>query len=264
MQLTLDSPAVKHQFYRTSPEKKQEIERQVKILMKNGIVQCSTSDWLSPVILVKKADNTWSLVIDYRGLNKLIKPVYFPLPRHEDVIDALGQKQASIFTTLDLAQAFLQTQLGPATKHQTGFITHHGVFQFSTTPYGLSNSPASFGIVMSWVLHEFINVFALVYADDILMYSNDFDTHIDHLQQIFDKLRAANLTLKPSECIFGADKVNFLGHVFSKDGVAPNPDKTKAVDTFPRPTNPTQIKAYLDSANTTENSSKTLPKYAHH
>ena len=101
-------------------------------------------------------------------------------------------------------------------------------------------------------------------TDDTLIYSNDFDTHIDHLQQIFDKLRAANLTLKPSECIFGADKVNFLGHVFSKDGVAPNPDKTKAVDTFPRPTNPTQIKAYLDSANTTENSSKTLPKYAHH
>jgi hypothetical protein len=89
---TGDSPAVKHQFYRTSPDKKQEIERQVKILMKNGIVERSTSDWLSPVILVKKADNSWRLVIDYRGLNKLVKPVYFPLTRHEDVIDALGQK----------------------------------------------------------------------------------------------------------------------------------------------------------------------------
>ena len=135
---TGDNPAVKSRFYRASPDQKREIERQVKIYMENGIVERSTSDWLSPVILVKKSDNTWRLVIDYRGLNKLVKPVYFPLPRHEDVIDALGQKDASIFSTLDLAQAFLQTELDPATKHKTGFITHHGVFQFARTPVELA------------------------------------------------------------------------------------------------------------------------------
>ena len=242
---TGDSQPVKSRFYRVSPAQKLEIERQVKIFMEQGIVERSTSDWLSPVILVKKGDGTMRLVIDYRGLNKLVKPVYFPLPRHEDVIDTLGSKNASIFSTLDLAQAFLQTELDPKTKHKSAFITHHGIFQFTRAPYGLSNSPASFGIVMSKVLSEFNYVFALVYADDILVYSSDFDTHLKHLQQVFKKLREANLTLKPQKCSFAAKKVKFLGHIFSSEGVATDPDKTKAVDSFPTPQSVSDIKSFL-------------------
>jgi len=242
---TGDHQAVKSRFYRASPDQKCEIERQIKLYMDSGIVERSTSDWMSPVILVKKSDNSFRLVIDYRGLNKLVKPVYFPLPRHEDIIDSLGQKNASIFSTLDLAQAFLQTKLDPATKHKTAFITHHGVFQFTRTPYGLSNSPASFGIVMSRVLRDFTYIFALVYADDVLVYSSNFEAHISHLQSIFNNMREAHLTLKPTKCVFGADKVKFLGHIFSKEGVTTNPEKTNAIDTFPRPTTPTHIKSFL-------------------
>ena len=242
---TGDAAPVKSRFYRASPEQKLEIERQVKLYMDNGIVERSTSDWLSPVILVTKSDGSFRLVIDYRSLNRLVKPVFFPLPRHEDVIDALGQKNAAIFSTLDLAQAFLQTQLDPKTKHKTAFITHHGVFQFTRTPYGLSNSPASFGIVMSRVLQDFAYVFALVYADDILIYSSDLDEHLRHLQQVFDKLRQANLTLKPTKCVFGAEKVKFLGHIFSSAGVSVDPEKTKAIDTFPEPSTPTQVRSFL-------------------
>jgi hypothetical protein len=242
---TGDAKPCKSRFYRASPDQKREIERQVNEMLETGIISRSTSDWLSPVILVRKSNGTYRLVVDYRGLNKLVKPIYFPLPRHEDVVDTLGEKEAKIFSTLDLAQAFLQTELDPATKHRSAFIVHNGVYEYNRTPYGLSNSPASFGIVMSKVLRDFLYIFALVYADDILVYSSDLSTHKKHLQTIFDQLRKSGLTLKPTKCTLGAPKVKFLGHVFSEHGVAVDPEKTKAIDTFPVPTNATQIKSFL-------------------
>lgn len=242
---TGDAPSVKSRFYRVSPDQKREIERQIKEMLDCGIVSRSTSDWLSPVLLVKKSSNQWRLVVDYRGLNRLVKPIYFPLPRHQDVTDALGESDAAIFSTLDLAQAFFQTELDPATKHRSAFICHEGVYEFNRTPFGLSNSPATFGIVMSQVLRDFLYVYALVYADDILVYSKDLPTHLKHLQTIFDQLRTANLTLKPTKCTLGCSKVRFIGHIFSKAGVAVDKEKTKAIETFPTPTNVSQIKSFL-------------------
>jgi predicted aspartyl protease len=242
---TGDATPVKSRFYRASPEQKREIERQVKELLDHGIISRSTSDWLSPVILVRKPNNTWRMCVDYRGLNKLVKPIYFPLPRHSDVVDTLGESKASIFSTLDLAQAFFQTELDPATKHRSAFIVSNGVYEWNRVPFGLSNSPASFGIVMSQVLRDFLYVFALVYADDILLYSPDYSSHKKHLSTVFDQLRKCGLTLKPTKCTLGAANVKFLGHVFSKAGVAVDPDKTKAIRTFPTPENATQVKAFL-------------------
>ena len=120
---TGDHEPVKSRFYRTSPANKAEIERQVSELLEAGIIERLTSDWLSPVILVRKGtcNSSWRMCIDYRGLNRVVKPIYFPLPRHEDVVDALGQSRPTIFSTLDLAQAFLQVALDPSTKTQNSF-----------------------------------------------------------------------------------------------------------------------------------------------
>ena len=245
---TGDHAPVKARFYRTSPAQKVEIEKQIEKLLEAGIVERSTSDWLSPVILVRKANLKYRLVVDYRALNRLVKPVYFPLPRQEDVIDALGQAKPTIFSTLDLAQAFLQVKLDPATKHKTGFITHHGVFQFTRTPYGLSNSPASFSLVMSQVLRDFLYVYAIVYADDVLLYSNSFDTHKQHISNVFDKLRMARLRLRPEKCKFGQSSCTYLGHVVSKEGISVNPEKTKAITSFPVPTSQSQLRTFLGLA----------------
>ena len=242
---TGDAAPVKYRYYRASPAQKREIERQIQEMLEKGIICRSTSDWLSPVILVRKSDDTWRLCIDYRGLNKVLKPIFFPLPRHNDVVDALGESKAAIFSTIDLAQAFLQTELDPATKHKSAFICHKGVYEYNRVPYGLSNSPASFGIVMSQVLRDMLYIFALVYADDVLVYSSDVGSHMVHLQKIFDQVQEAGLKLKPTKCVFAAKQVKFLGHIFSKDGVSVDKNKTKAIDTFPVPTNTTQIKSFL-------------------
>jgi hypothetical protein len=242
---TGNHPPAKSRFYRTSPEQKKEIERHVQKLLDCGVIERSVSDWLSPVILVRKADSSYRMVVDLRALNRLVRPVYFPLPRNEDVTDALGESKATIFSTLDLAQAFLQTELDPRTKHKTAFITHHGVFEYNRLPYGLSNSPATFNAVMTQVLRDFLYVHVIIYCDDILLFSNNITSHKEQLQKVFDKLREANLKLRPEKCHIAAESVIFLGHVVTKDGLQLNPDKTQAVRTFPVPTNPTQVRSFL-------------------
>ena len=244
---TGDHEPVKSRFYRTSPANKAEIERQVSELLEAGVIERSTSDWLSPVILVRKgtSNSSWRMCIDYRGLNKVVKPIYFPLPRHEDVVDALGQSRPTIFSTLDLAQAFLQVALDPSTKHKTAFITHHGVFQYNKLPFGLCNSPSIFSSIMTNVLRDFLYVYAIVYADDILLYSADVNVHLKHLEQVFKTLRKAGLRLRPDKCLFAHSQVTYLGHQISKEGISVNPEKTKAIMTFPIPTTPTQVRAFL-------------------
>ncbi len=236
---------MKARFYRMTPAQKQEIEKQVKDLLKAGVIERSTSDWLSPVVLAKKANGTFRLTVDLRALNRIVKPIYFPLPRHEDVTDALGESQASVFSTIDLAQAFLQVPLDESTKHKTRFITHQGVFQFRRLPYGLSQSPAVFSSIMAHVLRDFNYMFALVYADDILIFSRSPREHLEHLSQVFAKLREANLRLRPEKCHFAKAKILFLGHIVSKEGITVNPEKTAAITTFPVPKTVTEVRAYL-------------------
>lgn len=118
--------------YRQGPIQKAETERQTKDMLKQGIIIPSTTVCNSPVVLVKKKNNTWRFAIDYRKLNLINKPISHPLL--EDVFDCIGDSAATIFSTLDLNSAYFQMELDPETKHKSAFITHKGV-SFSVQPY---------------------------------------------------------------------------------------------------------------------------------
>ncbi len=208
---------------------KRVIEEEVQKLMDAEIVDRSTTDWLSPCILVKKPGGGQRLVIDYRLVNWLVKPIFSPLPRNKDLADSLAQSQVTVLSTLDLAQAFLQTELDLETKHKTAFITHHGIFQYCRSPYDLSNSPAIYSIVMLPVLSQFQNV----YVDSIVVYSASVGQQMGHLDQILTKLREAHLRLRPAKCKLLYTQVLFLGHIICKGGIGINPEKTKGVHHSP-------------------------------
>lgn len=205
--------------YRQDPIKRAETEKQTNEFLQAKIIERSTSVWNSPVVLVKKKDNSWRFAVDYRKLNKITKPISQPLPRLEDVFDSLGESNATIFSTLDLNSAYFQIELDPETREKSAFVTHEGVFQFLRMPFGLRNAPMSFQLLMSHVLKDQNWKYVLVYIDDILVFSKDFDTHLKHLNEVFKRLQQANLTLKPSKCQFAVDQVMFLGHILSANGV---------------------------------------------
>ena len=111
------------------------------------------------------------------------------------------------------------------------------------------NAPNSFQTLMSGVLRELSFKSVLVYIDDVLIYSRDFDSHLKDLSLVFQKLRQAGLTLEPSKCHFTVKQLKFLGHVISKNGVEVDPEKTRIVSEFPVPRKQKQVRSFLGMAN---------------
>ena len=204
-------------------------------MLEDGIIEPSSTVWNSPVVMIKKRDNTYSFAVDYRKLNKITESISHPLPQLECVFDTIGQAKTRIFSTLDLASGFWHIPMDPSTRHKAAFITHNGVYEWTRMPFGLKNVPMIFQMVMSQVLRELNWKHVLCYIDDILVFSSNFQEHLCHLDIVFSKLREAGLTLKSEKCHFEVDKVLYLGHIITNEGVQVDSSKTDAVHTFPRP-----------------------------
>lgn len=185
---TGDSAPISQRPYRVCPEKKKEIERQVDDMLKNGVIEPSLSRWISPVVLVKKKDKTYRFAVDYRKLNAVTKPQNFPLPRLDDALDVL--KDGVIFSVMHLRSGFWQVKLHDETKEKSAFICHKGVYQFRKLPFGLRNAPVQFQYVMECAFHDINFRYVLIYVDDVLCFSPDFDTHLQHLDGVFSTFSA--------------------------------------------------------------------------
>ena len=221
--------------YRQTPQMRTETERLTKEMLQNGIIRESNSPWHSPVVLVKKPNGEYRFAIDYRELNKVTEPISFPIPTLNEVFDNLADSKAQIFSLCDLRSGFHQIPLCPSTAEKASFITHQGVFTPTRLPFGLMNSPMCFQNLMSKCLKDLNWKIALVYIDDILIFSKNFDQHLEHLGQVFQNLRAANLKIHPGKCKFAAKEVKYLGHIVSKEGIKVDPSKFSAIETYPVP-----------------------------
>jgi len=246
---TEDAPPVRMPFYRQSIPVKKQCSQQIKEMLDANIIHPSDSPWHSPVVMVKKKDGSYRFAVDYRKLNAITKPMFYPLQRFDDVIDSVGESQAQLFSVLDCASGFWQIPLHPKTKHKSAFITQEGVFEFNRLPFGLKNAPMAFQSTMAKALNAMNWKYVLIYIDDIIIYSQTFSDHLKHLKAVFGKLKEAGLTLKPSKCRFAAKEVTYLGHIFSKDGIHVDPDKIEAVKSFPEPNSQHQVRQFLGLAN---------------
>ena len=243
---TGDNPPVKQPPYRAPMIYREKIAEMVTEMQERGIVQPSTSPWASPVVLVPKKDGSLRFCVDFRKLNSMTKKDVYPLPRVDDILDTLGN--AKYFTTLDLASGYWQVPLDNEAISKTAFTTHQGLFEFVRMPFGLCNAPATFQRAMQTVLAGIEWHDCFVYIDDILVASRTFEEHIQHLEQVFDRLRKANLRLKPRKCRFLCKEVSYLGHVISVEGVRPDPEKTEKVRCFPVPCDVTSVRQFLGLA----------------
>lgn len=246
---TYDAPPVRTPFYRVPTHMQKEIDRQVQELLDAGIIVESNSEFNSPVVLVKKKDGRYRFCIDYRKLNKITKPLTFPLPRLECVFDTIAEAKSQIFSTFDLHSGYWQLQMHPESRHKTAFITQNGVYEWTRVGMGLKNSCVSFQTAMTDILRGLHWKNMLVYVDDICVFSKNFDEHLEHLNELFSRLRKAGMTLNPKKCKFAAKQVKYLGQVISKDGIHVDPDKTKVIDTFPTPKTVKEIRSFLGMCN---------------
>ena len=234
--------------YRYPYVHKEEVKKQIDKMLKEGIIRPSYSPWSSPIWIVpKKADASgkakWRLVIDYRKLNEQTIDDRYPLPNITEILDKLGR--CMYFTTLDLASGFHQIEVLPEDIQKTAFSVDYGHFEYVRMPFGLKNAPSTFQRVMDNVLKELQGNICLCYMDDIIIFSTSLTEHIESLRKVFDRLQNANLKIQIDKSEFLHKEIAFLGHIVTREGVKPNPDKIKAVTEFPIPRTEKQIKSFL-------------------
>ena len=211
------------------------VDRMIEEMLENDVIQPASSPWASPVVLVKKKDDSYRFCVDYRRLNAVTKKDAYPLPRIDDTLEALAG--ARYFTTLDLASGYWQVTMDPAAKEKTAFITHSDLYQFNVLPFGLCNAPATFQRLMETVLAGLTRNQCFVYLDDILVISSSWQEHLENLSLVLERLQHAGLRLKPKKCAFARRKAIYLGHVISAAGIEVDPRKVEKVRNYPRPSN---------------------------
>ncbi|GBG71593.1 hypothetical protein CBR_g9009 [Chara braunii] len=254
--LTGDHPPISCAPYRYSPAQRAAAFQRIKEFEANGWIEPAIGPWSFPVVIVPKKAGGIRICIDYRKLNDItIKDVY-PLPRIDELLDAIGS--ARFFSKFDVRHGFHHLLVREEDHPQTAFVLFKGTWQWIRCPMGICNAPATFQRAMNMAFQNFmrktrlaqsiINYCLIVYMDDILVYSSSYEGHVQHIEWALHALRDAGFKVALEKCQFFLTTISFLGHVVTDEGLQPEPQKVAAVRDVPVPTTIRQVRAFLGLA----------------
>ena len=189
---------------------REEVNSEIDKLLNLNIIEPSHSvDWCTPIVPVRKPDKSIRLCVEYREINKVTPLDRHIIPTLPEILDRVGH--AAVLSKIDLTSGFHQIQVDPQSRDFTTFLSPKGKFRFTRMPFGLKNAPSHFQRCMEKVLEPVVDC-AAVYIDDIVFFSEDWDSHVTHLKRVFECFEKAQLTAKLSKCSFGKQKLQYLGH----------------------------------------------------
>lgn len=230
---------------RLPPDKLKAARAEFEFLMRAGICRPSNSNWSSPLHLAKKSDGTWRPCGDYRALNAITIPDRYPVPYLTDFTSNLRGKV--IFSKIDLQKAFHQVPIHPDDIAKTAITTPFGMYEFLFMTFGLCNAAQTFQRLIHQVLRGLDFVFP--YIDDLCIASSSTEEHRRHLRLIFKRLSDNNLAINLAKCEFGKSSMVFLGHLLTKEGILPLPEKVVAIRNYGKPTIAKELKTFIAMIN---------------
>ena len=208
----------------------------------NGIIRKSDSQWTFPMVVVRNNDESIRLTIDYRKINPFISTDNFPMLSRETVIEKLYKSE--YLTKLDLTKAYLQIPLEEHSKKFTSFVCEFGQFEFNVVPFGIKFASGLCNRLIKSILSD-CDSFVTSYVDDLVVHSETFEEHLEHLDIVLSKLKSAGVTLNLSKCRFSQSEIKFLGVRVGGGKVKPDPSKTIAIRDFQKPVNKKMLRSYL-------------------
>ena len=246
-----DAKPTRSRPYRLSDEMRVQVDRQLDQLLAAGVIaEENGSPFASPIVMIRKRDNTWRFCVDFRRLNAVSIPLYHELPLLDDILDLMTRNKAKYMTTLDMRSAYHQLGITEESSYKTTFCTpHRGSYKYLRLPQGHCQSPYWMTVALNQLFRHQIGSYLLVYLDDIICISESLDQHLKHLQTIFDKFRGANLKLHPKKCKFFQTEQKYLGFIFNSDGVKSDPQKTAIITNYPTPRKVKDVRSFLGMVN---------------
>ena len=235
---------IKQYPYRLNPEKTKIVNEEVDYMLQNGLITESNSPWSSPVVLVKKDHGQFRLCFDYRKVNSVTKTDSYPIPRVDDCIDQVGN--AKFISKFDMLKGYWQVGLTERAREVSAFITKNGLYECLVMPFGMKNAAGTFQRLMNIITKDLTG--CVVYIDDVVIYSDDWETHIDRIKSFFSAVKDAGLVINLAKCEFARAKVIYLGHEVGFGKIAPKDSNVLSILNFPMPTTRKEVRRFLGLA----------------
>ena len=239
-----DPHPFKERHRRIPPGMLQQVKEHLQQMLDSGIIRPSQSPFSSEVVWVRKKDGSLRQCVDYRRLNsRTIKDSYC-LPRIEEILDSLAGSK--YFSVLDLKSGYHQVEIKEEHKERTAFsVAPLGFYEYNRMAMGLANAPATYQRLMENVLGDLHLSICMVFLDDIIVFGNSFEEHLDRLEQVLVRLGDNGLKLNPKKCNFCQERVKYVGHIVSQHGIETDPEKVEKVKNWPRPQTPEEVRKFL-------------------
>lgn len=231
---------------RLSLAEKDIINKEVEKMISSGAIKPmglspNKEIWNSPIVLVKKKDGTIRFCIDYKYLNSQTRDDKHPLPRIDDLLDRI--KCPRFISHLDFVSGYWQVPVAEEDQYKLAFSTENGYYTFQAMPFGIKNAPSIFQKTLGNLLGGIDGV--LVYLDDVIIFNNSWQEHLDTLAKVLSRIKEAQFVCKAAKCEFGKNKAVLLGYEVSSDGLRPNPEKVEAIIKMAEPKNTEEVATFL-------------------